>query len=53
MYKLINLKSGAVETVSLEEAARRMQLSGEEIEWAVECCGVCSTDEYEIEAIDK
>jgi hypothetical protein len=53
MYKLINLKSGAVETVSLTEAARTVQLSAEEIEWAIESYGVCSTDEYEIEAIDE
>jgi len=36
---------------TIEDTAAFVQLNAEEIEWAIEECGVCETDVHRIEAI--
>lgn len=50
MLTLTNISTGETRTVSLAEAAEAARLNAEEIEWAIEEEGLCSTSDFEIRA---
>lgn len=52
MFRLTNVSTGETRTVSLAEAAEAARLSPQDIEWAIEEEGVCSTDECLIRAFE-
>ena len=48
MFEVINVETGEVKVVPLDEAARIAKLAPADIAWAVEECGMCSAVSYQI-----
>lgn len=51
-YRIADLRAGAFDIVTLDEAASIATLDPEVIEWAIEEHGVCETDCHRITAYD-
>jgi hypothetical protein len=48
MFEVINVETGEVKVVTLDEAARIAKLAPADVAWAVEKCGMCSIESYQI-----
>ncbi|WP_181703315.1 hypothetical protein [Chthonobacter albigriseus] len=51
-YRVEDLETGDVQTLTLEDAEALTEIDRHEIEWAIEECGTCETDRFAITAYE-